>query len=110
VRLDTYWFVGSHRLRPDLAIWRVIDRPVDGGAFRHAPIAVIEVLSADAGRDLVRKLAIYRSHGVATWFVDPAQRNGWWLSKGDDHWSTDEADITLPGWPSVSADRRVVIA
>jgi Uma2 family endonuclease len=109
VRLDTYWFVGPHRLRPDLAIWRTVDRPSDGGAFRRPPTAVIEVLSADAERDLVRKLAIYRSHVVATWFVDPAQRYGWWLSTGDDHWSGDEADITLPGWPSVCADRRLVL-
>ncbi len=111
VRLDTYWFSVDQRLRPDLAIWSADDRPADGGAFTRPPLAVFEILSADADHDLVRKATIHRRHDVANWFVDPAERHGWWLSDGADISVTaDSAAVDLPDRTSVTLDRQIIHA
>jgi Uma2 family endonuclease len=111
IRLDTYWFGDQVRLRPDVAIWPTPDRPADGGAFVTPPLAVIEVLSTDADHDLVRKYEIYRSFGVVSWFVDPAQRNGWWLSDGDAfRFDGESATVELPGRPPIEVPRSLLSA
>ena len=61
-------------LAPDLAIilagnpYRIV-----GGYFEGVPDIVVEVLSSDRNRDLVRKRQIYSEAGVAEyWILDPA--------------------------------------
>jgi Uma2 family endonuclease len=108
VRLDTYWFGDQTRLRPDLAMWRTSDRPADGGAFTMPPVAVIEVLSSDADHDLVRKAEIYRAYGVAAWYVDPAERNGWWLTDGLTQHRGENVTINLPARASIVIPHSVI--
>ena len=112
IRLDTYWFASSPtRLRPDIAIYRQRDRPADGGAYRVPPLAIFEVVSDNADHDLVRKRAIYREHGVVTWFVDPKRRHGWWLSDGaDETYDGETATIELPDRPPVTLERAMLDA
>lgn len=109
VQIDTYWFGDGFRVRPDLAVWPDADRPADGGAFRAPPIAAFEVLSADAEHDLVTKRAIYAANGVATVFVDPDRRNGWWLRTPDgaDH-IDDAVRVELPGATSIDIARSII--
>lgn len=111
IRLDTYWFGQQNRLRPDLAVWRVADRPADGGAFIVPPIAVIEVLSTDADHDLIRKAQIYRAHGVKAWYVDPVSRNGWWLTDGASvcH-DGSSATIEMPARDPLAISRDILTA
>lgn len=80
---DTWWFLASRKVRPDVGVWRRADVPSDGGVFRRPPVAVVEVLSEDRDHDLVRKHALYRAEGVQSVFIDPSVREGWWLRVGD---------------------------
>ena len=109
VRIDTYWFGDGFRLRPDLAVWNAADRPADGGAFRAPPLAVIEVLSGDAEHDLVTKRAIYDANEVATVYVDPDRRSGWWLRTPDgiEH-DGDLVELELPGGFAIDVERSVL--
>ncbi len=110
VQLDTYWFSTEGRLRPDVAIWRETDRPTDGGAFRVAPVAVFEVLSADADHDLTDKARIYDAFGVVQSAVDPRERHGWWArTPAGDHPGA-QAPFEVPGWPTLTLDRDQLLA
>ena len=79
-------------LAPDLAIilagnpYRII-----GGYFEGVPDIVVEVLSSDRNRDLIRKRQIYAEAGVAEyWIFDPVNdtalllelRDGDYVSRG----------------------------
>lgn len=115
LRLDTYWFSGADKIRPDMAIWREADRPTDGGAFRLPPVIAFEILSSDADHDLVAKAAIYRARGVLAVFLDPAQRHGWWCriapptGAGTDHHDESIA-IAIPEWPPIVIPLTVLTA
>lgn len=76
---DTWWFLQSRKVRPDVGVWRRTDLPSDGGVFRRPPVAVVEVLSEDRDHDLVRKHALYRAQEVPALFLDPSRSEGWWL-------------------------------
>ncbi len=109
IRLDTYWFVGDSRLRPDIAVWRQDQRPSNGGEFKVPPLASIEIVSRDDGHDMVRKHAIYRDHGVATWYVDCSRRHGWWITDGEGNDVTAESlELTIPGWPSATVTDAII--
>jgi len=80
---DTWWFLPSRKVRPDVGVWRRADVPPDGGVFRRPPVAVVEVLSEDRDHDLVRKHALYRAERVPALFIDPSRQEGWWLRVAD---------------------------
>lgn len=118
VRPDTHWSLdrplhGRTRLRPDIGVWRATDQPTDGGAFRVAPVAVVEVLSDDADHDLVRKDPVYRDAGVTALYVDPRERSGWWARIGAAACvDVDEPALAwaVPGWPPLRVERDAVLA
>jgi Uma2 family endonuclease len=112
VRFDTWWHLGHGQLlSPDLAVWAEADRPGEEEAFRRPPRAVVEVLSLDSDHDLVTKHAIYRAHGVATWYVDRRRRFGWWLSDGDAVQVREPAfELTIPGWSPITITDAILTA
>lgn len=112
LRIDTWWMSPRGKIRPDLAVYRPGDQPTDRrGAFRVAPTAIVEILSADDHHDLVRKDAIYAEAGVRRRaYVDAFQRYGWWCRlDGTDH-AGDTADWQLDGWPALRLSRAELFA
>lgn len=110
VNFDTYWFGEEARLRPDVAAWRVEDRPRDGGAFRRPPVAMCEILSSDAAHDLDRKAPIYDRAEVSTLYVDPRERYGWWCRTGAEDHQQERVTWPLPGWPPIELERAEILA
>jgi Uma2 family endonuclease len=102
VRLDTWWMSPRGKIRPDLAVYRPQDVPEDRrGAFHVPPLAIVEILSADAHHDLVRKDEIYAEAGARTAYLDMYQRYDWWLRlDGVDH-DGPVAEWHLEGWPQL---------
>jgi hypothetical protein len=111
VRIDTWWRSSRGLLRPDIAVYRVQDRPADRRVFTVPPRAAVEVLSEDAHHDLVRKDGLYTDSGVAhRAYVDPWGRFTWWCRlDGTDH---DGPTVTweLEEWPPLRFDRASLLA
>lgn len=111
VRIDTWWRSPRGKLRPDVAVYAPSDVPEDRqGMFAVPPRAIVEILSADAEHDLVRKDEIYAEHGVRRAYLEPFGRFDWWLRlDGVDH---DGAVVhwQLDGWPALRFDRDELLA
>jgi hypothetical protein len=103
--LDTWWFYARGKIRADLGVYRPEDFKPPSKVFWDAPQAIIEILSADAYHDLVRKDAIYAEHGSRRTFIDYELREGWWARiDGVDH-DGPTATWQIPGWPEVTFER-----
>lgn len=112
VRLDTWWRSPRGKLRADVAVYRPEDQPANRyGMFSIAPQAILEILSDDAYHDLVRKDAIYAEFGVTRRaYLDPRERDGWWLRVDSvDH---DDAEVVwgLDAWPLLRFERAALLA
>jgi hypothetical protein len=110
VRLDTWWMSPRGKLRADVAVWRHGEQPEDPqGAFRVPPRAILEILSADADHDLVRKEGVYAEYGFAhRAYLDMMGRWDWWLrTDGVDHIEP-VVEWRLGGWPPLRLDREAL--
>lgn len=96
------WKPGSDELIPDLMVFDDTDEQV---RFTGLPHLVVEVLSDDAGRDLIRKFAKYAAAGAPRyWVVDPEGpeivvfelRNGGYVETGRHR---GDGPVTLPVGP-----------
>ena len=112
VRLDTWWRSPRGKLRPDVAVYRPQDEPDDRyGAFRVAPLAIVEILSDDAHHDLVHKDEIYVEAGVAgRAYLDMKLRRDWWLRLDGVEHTAAAVDWKLDGWPPLRLDRAALFA
>ncbi|MGI8876360.1 MAG: Uma2 family endonuclease [Egibacteraceae bacterium] len=111
VRLDTWWRSVRGLVRPDLALYRPQDRPVNRRSFKVAPWATLEVLSDDAHHDLIRKDGVYADLGVVRRaYLEPWGRYPWWCRlDGVDH-DGPTATWALDGWPALHLDRDALLA
>lgn len=111
VRLDTWWETPNGKLRPDVAVYRVADRPPSRRAFRVPPVATVEVLSDDADHDLVRKEQLYARLGVRhRAYVEPWGRGDWWCPIDGVDRDEPTVELQLNGWPPVLLGRDALLA
>jgi hypothetical protein len=110
LRIDTWWMSHRGKIRADLAIWRPEDRPANRKAFRVPPRAVLEVLSDDGRHDTVTKDEVYAEAGSVRAYLDPRQRDGWWLRAGGAEHRAPTATWQPPGWPPIPLVRDDLLA
>lgn len=115
VMLDTWWHYERKmgpggKIRADLAIYAESDVPDLAQVFRAAPLASLEIVSDDAVHDTVAKDSVYEEHRARRAYLDPRQRDGWWLRlDGIDH-DGPSAQWHLDGWEPVVFDKDVLLA